>query len=265
MPDWARIRCRQAASRTGNRLRGNKAETGARLDLTAALRWASRLGLGEGICNHFSLAVPGREDRFLVNPQGLHWSEVTPADLVVVDAQGRRMEGRHSVEPTAFFIHSAIHRGKSGAACVMHTHMPFATTLTVIHGGRLEWASQNSLRFYGRVAYDDHYNGLALDAAEGERLCARLGNADVAFLANHGIIVCGATVAMAFDDLYYLERACMLQVLGQGTGKPLRTVPEKIAALTARQMAGESQQAELHLGALRRILDREEPGWSRLE
>lgn len=243
----------------------NKAETEVRLDLTAALRWASRLGLGEGICNHFSCALPGASDRFLINPQGLHWSEVTPADLVVVDAAGRKIAGRHSVEPTAFFIHSAVHRGKASARCVMHTHMPFATTLTVVQGGRLEWASQNSLKFHGRVAYDEDYNGLALDAAEGERLCSKLRDADVAFLANHGVMVCGPTVAATFDDLYYLERACMLQVLAQGTGRPLRIVPEEIAALTAQQMMQDSVQAELHLRALRRILDREEPGWSALQ
>jgi len=240
-------------------------ETQARIDLTAALRWASRLGLGEGICNHFSLAVPGKCDRFLINPQGLHWSEITPGDLVVVDAQGRKVSGRHSVEPTAFFIHSAIHRGKANATCVMHTHMPYATALTVVHSGRLEWASQTSLKFYNRVGYDENYNGLALDDAEGARMCGQMGDSDVLFLANHGIIVCGPTVTAAFDDLYYLERACMLQVLALGTGKPLRIVPDDIAAKTGKQMNEESQQATLHLEAVKRILDREERGWSRLK
>ena len=107
-------------------------EAQARIDLTAALRSASRLGLGEGICNHFSLALPGAPGHFLINPQGLHWSEITPGDLVVVDAQGRKVSGKHSVEPTAFFIHSAIHRGRANAACVMHTHMPHATALACL-------------------------------------------------------------------------------------------------------------------------------------
>jgi ribulose-5-phosphate 4-epimerase/fuculose-1-phosphate aldolase len=171
------------------------------------------------------------------------------------------MSGRHSVEPTAFFIHGCIHRGKPDAKCVLHTHMPYATSLTVVQGGRLEWASQNSLKFYGRVAYDDDYNGLALDDSEGERMCRQLGNADIIFLANHGVIVTGPTLASAFDDLYYLERACMLQVLAAGTDKPLRIVDEAIAAKTGRQMAEESQQAELHFAALARLLDRDEPGW----
>ena len=236
----------------------------ARIDLTAALRSASRLGLGEGICNHFSLALPGKPGNFLINPQGLHWSEITPADICTVDPDGNIVEGKHKVEPTAFFIHSAIHRGKSNAACVMHTHMPYATTLTVLQNGRLEWASQNALKFYNRVAYDDHYQGLALDEAEGERMCGAMGNADVLFLGNHGILVRGPSVSATFDDLYYLERACMLQVLACGTGKPLRVVPDDIAAKTGRQMTGESQQAVLHLQALKRLLDRDEPGWSTL-
>jgi len=239
-------------------------ETQARIDLTAALRWAHRLGFGEGICNHFSVEVPEQPGHFLINPQGLHWSEITPADLVMVDAAGRKVGGRHDVEPTAFFIHGAMHRSKPSAKCAMHTHMPFATTLTVVQGGRLEWASQNALKFHGRVAYEDSYNGLALDAAEGERICSLARDADVLFLGNHGVIVCGPSVALAFDDLYYLERACMLQVLAMGTGKPLRIVSERVAMLTGKQMMEDARQSELHFEALKRLLDRDEPGWSRL-
>lgn len=186
------------------------AEIEARLDLTAALRWAARLGLGEGICNHFSLELPGRSGLFLINPQGLHWSEVTPADLVVVDAHGSKIEGRHSVEPTAFFIHGAAHRGNPMAKCVLHTHMPYTTALTVVQGGRLEWASQTSLKFRGRVAYDDDYNGLALDEAEGERLCASLADAEILFLANHGVIVTGSTLQEATYRAASIDRVCRM-------------------------------------------------------
>ncbi len=238
-------------------------EQQARIDLAAALRSASRMGLGEGICNHFSVEVPGRPGFFLINPQGLHWSEVTPADLVLVDAQGRKVSGRHEVEPTAFFIHGAAHRSKPDAKCVLHTHMPYATSLSVVQGGRVEPASQVALKFYGRCAYDEAYNGLALDAAEGERIVAGLKNADVLFLANHGVIVTGPSMDLAFDDLYYLERACMLQVLAAGSGKPLRLVPEEIARATAAQMTDDTQ-ARLHFIALKRLLDRDEPGWSTL-
>ena len=127
-------------------------------------------------------------------------------------------------------------------------------------GGRLEWCNQNTLRFWGRVGYDDVYNGVALDDAEGARIVAGLKNADILFLANHGILVTGPAIDVAFDDLYYLERACMLQVLGMGTGKPLRIVPEAIARVTAEQMTDDTQ-ARLHFIALKRLLDRDEPGW----
>jgi ribulose-5-phosphate 4-epimerase/fuculose-1-phosphate aldolase len=143
--------------------------------------------------------------------------------------------------------------------------MPYATTLTLTAGGRLKWVSQNSLRFYDRVAYDEEYNGLALDAAEGDRICSKLTGADVIFLANHGVIVCGGSVAAALDDLYYLERACMVQVLAESTGAPLKTIADGIAGKTARQIAGESQQAALHFAALKRALDRDEPGWSNFD
>jgi ribulose-5-phosphate 4-epimerase/fuculose-1-phosphate aldolase len=139
--------------------------------------------------------------------------------------------------------------------------MPYATTLTILQGGRLEWVSQNALKVHGRVAYDESYNGLALDEREGDRMCALLAHADVLFLANHGVIVTGRELATAFDDLYYLERACMLQVLAMGTGLPLRRVSDTVAAKTAKQMAGESAQAQLHFEALKRLLDRDEAGW----
>ena len=96
-------------------------------------------------------------------------------------------------------------------------------------------------------------------------MCAQLGEAEVLFLANHGVIVTGNSIATAFDDLYYLERACMLQVLAMGTGKALRIVPERVAMMTGRQMAEDSKQPELHFAALKRMLDRDEPGWSRFE
>ena len=222
------------------------------------------MGLNEGVCNHFSLTLPGQANRFLINPQGLHWSEITPADLLVLDGQGRRIEGRHNVEPTAFYIHSRIHRGNQ-QACVLHTHMPYATALTLLDAGRLLWANQNALRFFGRIAYDDQYNGVALSEAEGNRMCAALGKADVLFLASHGVIVCGPSVAYAFDDLYYLERSCRVQVLAQSTGLRLRHVPEALASQVAQQIGGERQQSDLHFASLKRLLDRDYPGWSRLE
>lgn len=236
----------------------------ARIDLAAALRWAARMGLNEGVCNHFSMSLPGHGDHFLINPQGLHWSEITPGDLMIMNDKGEIVAGKHAVEPTAFFIHLGVHRG-SKKACVLHTHMPYTTALTLLEDGKVEWANQNALRFYGRIAYDNGYGGVALSESEGDRISRALGDADIMFMAHHGILVCGPSVSYAFDDLYYLERTCMVQVLAQSTGKRLRMTPEHLRAEVARQIAGERQQSVLHFEALKRILDREEPGWSRMD
>lgn len=235
----------------------------ARIDLTAALRTAARMGLSEGVCNHFSLEVPGEPDKFVINPQGLHWSEITPGDLVVVTAQGEVVEGRHVVEPTAFFIHSRLH-AVTRKKCVLHTHMPWATSLTLLEDPRLETlANQNAMRFHGRIAYDMEFGGPALAADEGNRIAKATQGRDIVFMAHHGVMVCNDRIDYAFDDLYYLERSCMTQVLALSTGRKLKLVPEEMAAATAQQIESERQQSELHFAALKRLLDRDEPGWSR--
>jgi ribulose-5-phosphate 4-epimerase/fuculose-1-phosphate aldolase len=223
-------------------------------DLALALRAAAHHGLGEGVCNHFSAELPDGSGRFLLNPRGLLWSEVQADDIVLVDALGRRLAGARDVEPTAMFIHAAVHR-IAGKACVLHTHMPFATALTLTDERALDTTlSQNALRFHGRIAIDAQYNGLALDETEGERIARAMHGADVVFLGNHGVVVCGERMAWAYDDLYYLERACMHQVLAQQTGRPLVPVPAAMAARVAAQCCGERLQSDLFFEALRRTL-----------
>ncbi len=232
-----------------------------RIDLAAALRWAAKLGLNEGVCNHFSLEVA--PDRYLINPQGLHWSEVSARDILLIDIDGKVIEGPHTLEPTAFFIHSWIHRTNAHAKCVMHTHMPYATALTLVHGGELAWCNQNTLRFWNRVGYDNQYNGLALDDAEGERIGRMVAGHDVLFMASHGVTVVGPNVAWTFDDLYYLERACMHQVLAQqaAAGRPLRHIPPAVCARVAAQIVEAREQSDLFFASVKRMLDNEGPEW----
>lgn len=232
----------------------SRAVEALRDDLALALRAAAHFGLGEGVCNHFSVALPGDDGLFLLNPRGLMWSEVTADDIVIVDAAGVAVAGRHEVEPTAMFIHAAVHR-LAKKACVLHTHMPYATALTLTTDGGLDTTlSQNAMRFHGRVAFDRAYNGLALDESEGERIAHALAGRDIAFLANHGIVVCGDRIDHAFDDLYYLERACEAQVLALSTGIGLKPVAADVAERVAGQMRGERMQSELFFVALRRTL-----------
>ena len=225
-----------------------------RADLALALRAAALHGLAEGVCNHFSVELPDGSSRFLLNPRGLLWSEIGADDIVMIDVQGNKLAGRHEVEPTAMFIHAAIHR-IAGKACVLHTHMPYATALTLTADRALDTTlSQNAMRFHGRVAVDPHYNGLALDTSEGERIARAMQAADVVFLGNHGVVVCGARMDWAYDDLYYLERACAAQVLALSTGRPLVPVAPAIAERVAQQTLGERLQSELFFEALRRTV-----------
>lgn len=232
----------------------------ARIDMAAAFRWAVRHGLHEGICNHFSLAVG--DDQFLINGYGWHWSEITASKIVLAHYDGEVIEGEGEVEATAFYIHSRIHRACPQAACVMHTHMPYATALTLVEGGRIEPIEQGALRFQNHVAYDDEYNGLALDFAEGDRIAKKMGNKRVMFMGAHGVTVTGSTVARTYDWLYYLERACQAQVLARSTGLPLRRLPDEVVQATIDQFEGSNtDSAPLHFEALKRVLDRDEPDY----
>jgi ribulose-5-phosphate 4-epimerase/fuculose-1-phosphate aldolase len=225
-----------------------------RNDLALALRAAAHHGLSEGVCNHFSVELPDGSGRFLLNPQGLLWQEIQGDDIVMVDDQGEHLAGRHPVESTAMFIHAAVHR-IAKKTCVLHTHMPYATALTLTRQRSLDTAlSQNAMRFQGRVAVDEHYNGFALDASEGERIATAMQGADIAFLGNHGVVVCGERIDYAYDDLYFLERACMMQVLAMSTGSPLVPVNSALAKRVGEQSIGERLQSELFFKALGRVL-----------
>ena len=234
-----------------------------REDLAAALRYAAKLGLNEGICNHFSLAVSEDGQEFLVNPQGMHWSEIKASDILLCHRDGRVLDGAGTVEATAYYIHAPIHAKRPSARAVLHTHMPYSTCLTIVEGGRLEMVEQGALRFHDRIAYDDSYGGIALDAEEGDRIADAMEDKPIAFLGHHGVVVTSPTMAKAFDDLYYLERAAQLQVLAKGTGKPFRRIPEDMVKKTAQQINEESDltQVQAHFDSIKRMLDRDDPGW----
>jgi ribulose-5-phosphate 4-epimerase/fuculose-1-phosphate aldolase len=237
----------------------------ARIDLAACLRMAARLGLQEGICNHFSAVVPGHPDLFMVNPYGLAFEEVRAADLVICDFDGNIVAGEGQPEATAFYIHAQLHKLKPNAVAAFHTHMPWATALAMGEEEPLLFAGQSSLKFWGRVAFDRHYNGLALDNSEGERIAHSMGDADIVFMQNHGVMVIGRTIAEAWDDLYYLERAAEAQIKALSSGRTLVPVPAQLAEKTARQIReGDAESARLHLAAIRRIIGKHAPEFADL-
>jgi ribulose-5-phosphate 4-epimerase/fuculose-1-phosphate aldolase len=239
----------------------SEAERHTRIELAACYRLADRFGLNEGIDNHMTVLVPGHADRFLLAPFGMHWSEVKASDFLVVNFDGHVLSGQGLVEDTALYIHQPVHRLSPQGRCVLHTHMPYATALNMLENPRLEMAVQSALGFYGDVAYDANYNGLAFDMSEGERMARVLGEKSVLMMANHGVLVVGKTVPQAFERLYFLERAAQAQVLGLSTGRPLKLIPEPVIQKTMAQFAagttvGGHDRAQLHFDALKRVLDR---------
>lgn len=233
----------------------------ARVDLAACFRTAARLGLHEGVCNHLSFMVPGRDDLFLVNPDGWSFAEITASRLLICDFHRNVIAGDGAPEDTAFYIHARLHARLPRARAAFHTHMPNATALTMVEGDPLIWAGQTALKFHGRTVVDEAYNGLALDESEGDRIAAAAGDADIVFMKHHGVLVLGLTIAKTWDDLYYLERACEVQRLAQSTGRPILPVPAHIAEATAQQMRheGNRDSPKMHLDSIKRQLDRDAP------
>jgi ribulose-5-phosphate 4-epimerase/fuculose-1-phosphate aldolase len=241
-------------------------ERRARIDLAACHRLAAHFGLNEGIDNHMTMLVPGYADRFYLAPFGQLWSEVRASELLEVGFDGRLLAGRGLIEDTALYIHASAHRLAPQATCVLHTHMPYATALGMLEGTRLESASQSAIGFHDDIAYVD-YNGLALDFAEGERLARALGTKSVLMLRNHGVLVIGESVPQAFERLYFLERACQVQILALSTGRRLGVLPEPVVRATLTQFAacasvGGQDRAQLHFEALRRLLDRQQADYA---
>lgn len=234
-----------------------------RKDLAAVFRGAAMFSGQAGVCSHFSLRVSDEPLLFLLNPWGMYFSEARAGELMLIDKNGVDQHMGRDGGFAAFNIHSQIHAIHPDARCVLHTHMPYATALTMLENGRLEPASQEALRFHDDVAYDDSYNGLAHDAGEGERIARKMDGKHVLFLAHHGVIVVGPSVAQAFDHLYYLERAAELQIKAMSCNRPLRLVPDDIAKKTGKQFGREREHwARLHLAALRRKLDHEHPEYA---
>lgn len=140
--------------------------------------------------------------------------------------------------------------------------MPYTTALCCLQDFEFQMLDQNACRFYRRIAYDRAYNGMALDNNEGERVARLLGNdKSVLLMGNHGVIVVGPSVAEAFDELYYLEKAAQIQVLALSTRQPLAIIPATVAAVACEQWLEYPQFSELHFNALKEILDEEEPGY----
>ena len=237
----------------------------AKVHLAAALRLAVLDGLEEGIDNHFTMIVPGHTDKYLLLPYGLHWSEARASDIVVFNDAGETLEGKGVVELSAQCIHAPLHR-ITGAKVVLHTHQPWATALNMLKNNRLLASSQTAAFFQNRIAYDDHYTGLAKTMDEGERLAGLIQDKQVMFLKNHGVVTVGNTVAQAYRRLYTLEKACQTQLLAMATGEALEVMSEQVVAEVLQRSPNDrhpiAERERLYFEAMMRVLDRVNPGYA---
>ncbi|MCH1459786.1 MAG: class II aldolase and adducin N-terminal domain-containing protein [Luminiphilus sp.] len=231
----------------------------ARVDLAAALRWATKLNLHEGVANHFSLAINDSGSRFLMNPNQRHFSRIKASELIEIDVNDPEvLTGPDAPDITAWGLHGSIHRHCRHARCVMHVHSNYATVLAALADSRLPPIDQNAAMFYNRYVIDEAYGGLALED-EGER-CARLlhdPKKRVMIMGNHGLLVVGASVADTFNRLYYFERAAGTYIQALQTGRELRVLSDEVAEKTAQQLEAYPEQDERHFVELKAILDNE--------
>jgi ribulose-5-phosphate 4-epimerase/fuculose-1-phosphate aldolase len=245
----------------------------AKIELAAAHRLAVYHDLEEGIDNHFTVTVPGHDDRYLILPFGLHWSEARASDMIMFDEAGNTLQGQGVVEQSAQCIHAPIHR-LFGTRVVLHTHQNWAVALNLLEDNRLLPASQTAAYFHGHIAYDDDYTGVADTLQEGERLAGVLKaqaaqdqrSKHILFMKNHGVLVTGDTVAQAYRRLYKLERVCRTQLLAMATGRPLKVLSDEVIARVQTPHPDDrhsrDERERLYFEAMMRVLDRDMPGYA---
>ena len=232
-----------------------------REDLACAFRWAARLDLHEGVANHFSVAANDSGTKFLMNPAGRHFSQICASDLLLLDSESIPPAGDNAPDPTAWCLHSYFHRKLPNAKCIMHSHAKYATALASLANWKMRAIDQNACRFYNRVSYDEEFGGMLLAEEEAARQARALGDNKVLVMRGHGVMIRAATIAEAFDLMYYFERACRNQHLAMAAmaaGESLFQIPAKVAEQTAQQWE-EYPNQNAHFNELRAILDREEP------
>ena len=234
-----------------------------RCELAAAYRLVAMYGWSDLVFTHISLRLPdsitGGQAQFLINPYGLMFDEITASSLVKVDMGcNKLLPTDFPVNPAGFTIHSAIHAVRHDAHCVMHTHTKAGVAVSALESGLLP-ISQQSTFVVNNVAYHD-YEGVALDLDERERLVRDIGKKNLLMLRNHGTLAVGETPAAAFTRIFFLERACKMQVMAQAGGDLLECDQELRDKVAGQGNFGAFVD-KLAWPGLRRKLDRELPGY----
>jgi len=233
-----------------------------RQDLAAAFRLCHRFGWSESVGNHFSAAVSADGRKFLLNRCWQHFATIRASDLLLLDADAAAvMEGRDAPDPSAWAVHGTLHRALPQARVILHCHSPYATALACLKDPTLHPIDNNTARFFGRVGYDLAFGGISDTEAEGAHLVEAIGENTVLVMGNHGVTVTGDTVAEAFEDLYFFEKAAQTLILARSSGEELAVLSDEVARNTAEGWRAYSGMAQHHFEYLKSTLDREDPSW----
>jgi ribulose-5-phosphate 4-epimerase/fuculose-1-phosphate aldolase len=227
-------------------------ETALRRDLTDAFRICHRLGWSESVGNHFSAAVSPDGQQFLLNRKWQHFDTIRLDDLLLLDS--RETGTPEGVDASAWCVHGTLHRRLPEARVVLHVHTPYATALACLADPTMVPIDNNTARFYGRTAYDLSFGGISDATEEGERLAEALGGKSILVMGNHGVSVVGDTVADAFEDLYFFEKAAQTLILARSSGQPLAVLSDAVAQNTADGWRAYRGMAQEHFAYLRAAL-----------
>jgi ribulose-5-phosphate 4-epimerase/fuculose-1-phosphate aldolase len=227
-----------------------------RVDLAAAFRLAAHFNWHEAVANHFSLATSRNGKEFLMNPRWRHFSKIRASELLHLNSDDKEtMKRPDAPDLTAWSLHGRLHAALPQARCIIHLHPTYATVLASLADPDIKPIDQNTARFFNRVAVDMGYGGMANSDEEGDRLARLMGNKSIMMMGNHGVLVCAATVAEAFDLTYYLERASRTLVLAYQTGQKLNVLSNDVAEKTALEWDADREQFNAHFSEMKLILD----------
>lgn len=236
--------------------------TTLRQDLAAAFRLCHQFGWSESVGNHFSAAASPDGRQFLLNPRWQHFATIRASDLMLLDADDPHVMTRPDPpDASAWTIHGAMHRMLPEARVILHCHSPYALALSCLKDPTLLPLDNNTARFFGRIGYDLDFGGIADAAEEGVRLARAMKGNSVLVMGNHGISIAGETVADAFEDLYFFEKAAQTVILALSSGKPLAVLSDEMAKATMEGWAGYRGMAQRHFDYLKSTLDATDQTW----
>lgn len=236
-------------------------EEQTRIDLAAAFRIVAYLGMHEAVANHFSAAVSEDGKQFLINPKWKHFSRIRASDLLLLDADDASNAERPEVDSTAWSIHGKLHQSLPHVRVAMHLHPVYCTAIAALKDPKILPIDQNTARYFNRVSVDTMFGGMADTVEEGARLCSLLKDNSRLLMGNHGVMVTGTKIGVAFDDIWTMERACQILVTALSTGQPLNVLSDEVAEKTARDWEGITDFSQQHFEEMKLLMMKEDPSF----